>query len=372
MKNKQENALIVKANQIIEASYHLTLQEQRIVLYMASQIDKNDEDFKPIKIGVSDFSLLINAKGHDYYEQIKKLTDSLRKRDLVIKDNNSILRMGWLSSSEYFYNKGYIELCFDPKLKPYLLQLKERFTKYYLKDVIQMRHSYSIRLYELLKQYEPIGHRYFDLDELRYVLGIKPDEYKLYADFKARVIEPAKAEFNEKCSKKELDLTFDYTPKKQSRKVIGLHFDIKKHLVEMLLPVFQADVHQETTGDELLNMLLEMKVSKKQADSLIKSYASDVIERNIKLTQKRADNEELQNIAAFLTSAIKNDYAKDYNPAAPDMLQLRTEAKKCWAGCNGNCKARWSRDNKTTACYYCPKFIDNRKSHKAKSTIAKS
>ena len=362
MDKEKRNSIVVKSNELIEASYHLPLQEQRVVAYMSSQINKDDKDFKPICLSVSDFMILTDAKGQNYYKQIKEVTDSLRKRDLELREGNVVIRLGWLSSVKYFYKKGFVELRFDPNLKPYLLQLKERFTKYFLRYVIQFSHSYSIRFYELLKQYEQIGSRYFEYEKLRWILGIKPEEYKRYNDFKRYVLEPPKAEFKKKYKRQELDFFFDYREHKESRKVVGIHLDIKNPPIEELLES-QVNSSKETTLDnELLSSLLEMKLSKRQANSLIKKYAPDIIQRNIELTKNRVANEMIDNVPAFLVDAIKNDYAKDSNPINPESRELRFEAIACWNKNNGSCQSRWTnhRDNTSSACHYCPRFKDHK------------
>ncbi len=56
IKKKYEDKLVVKANKIIEASYKLTLEEQKIILYMAGQIQPSDEVFKPIRLSLSEFA----------------------------------------------------------------------------------------------------------------------------------------------------------------------------------------------------------------------------------------------------------------------------------------------------------------------------
>ena len=51
----QNNNLIVKSNYLIEASYKLTVQEVRVVLLLASMINKDDDKFKLYKVKVKDF-----------------------------------------------------------------------------------------------------------------------------------------------------------------------------------------------------------------------------------------------------------------------------------------------------------------------------
>src|SRR3990172_603618 len=359
---KDNDKLIVKSNEMIEASYRLTLQEQRIILYMAAQIQPHDEDFKPIRLNISKFAELIELEDENYI-YMQQVTRKLLEKVMTIRKGRTMLQIGWISSAEYFYGHGYFELCFDPKLKPYLLQLKERFTKYKLQYIIRFRHSYSIRFYELLTQYYSIGWRYFELDELRRILGIQPDQYKLYADFKRFILQPVKAEFNEKYSKGELDLTFDFKEIKEGRKVVGITFFIQKPFINKKIDYPLFDAAKENNDNNLVEKLIEMKLSRRQANSIVKKYSSEIIIRNIELTKKKNVEGEVNNVPAFLIQAIENDYAKDYKPSnSAELATLRAEANKCWSKNFGNCQAQWStyKDNRTSACHFCAKFEKQR------------
>lgn len=363
VKQEKKNAIVVKSNQMIEASYKLSLQEQRIILYMVSMIKPEDEDFKPVRISLKKFASMIDVQNtnHTYMQQI---TRSLLERVLTIRKPRSVLQIGWLSSAEYFFGQGYAEFCFDPKLKPYLLQLKERFTKYHLNYIIRLKHSYSIRFYELLKQYEPIGWRLFCLDDLKAILGITPDEYRLYSNFKLKVLNPVQKEFNTKYNKQELDFIFEYEEQKEGRKVTGLRFKIVKPPVQMEL--FEGNTYedeQERSLDALEVELRSFKLTKKQTSLLIKKNTPEVIRRNVDFVQKKAANKEIRNIPAYLFEAIEGDFASTQtNEYDPEYKKLKAKAAFCWSKCNGGCAAVWEnhKDNKLSDCYYCEKFESQR------------
>lgn len=359
MKEKKPNDLIVKSNQMIEASYKLSLQEQRIVLYMVSKIQIDDEEFKPVEISIKDFAEMFDVKNINY-THMQQTTRELLGKVLTIRKPRSILQVGWLSSAEYFHQEGYVKFRFDPELRPYLLQLKERFTKYQLGQIIRLKHTYSIRFYELLKQYEIIGWRYFDLDELKNILGIGSDEYKLYAHFKDKVLKPVKKEFDLKYSTGELDFTFEYEEKKACRRVAGLKFeilkpDIPKEVVEIKIDGSGIVQPQKAIEAELS----ALKLSKKQIASLIKKHAPEVIQRNIELVKKKVSSNELRNTPAFLFDAIESDFASnqtiDNNPAQHGLI---LKANSCWAKTKGGCGGVWAnyKDNKNHECHYCKKF----------------
>ncbi|KJU83889.1 replication initiator protein, partial [Candidatus Magnetobacterium bavaricum] len=160
---RKEHALVTKSNDLVEARYDLTLTEQRVILYMVSMIEPNDEDFKTYRITVSEFVKIIGIDDKSAYNQIRQVTENLISNILRIyqPETNSYLSVAWLSSSKYFAGDGYVELRFDPGLKPYLLGMKQRFTSYTLAAVARLNSVYSIRIYELLKQYQKIGVRTF-------------------------------------------------------------------------------------------------------------------------------------------------------------------------------------------------------------------
>ena len=65
-----------------------------------------------------------------------------------------------------------MDLSFHPDLKPYLLMIKEGYTKHYLAAVLNLNSSYAVRIYVLIKQYEKIGSRTVTVDEFREMLQI--------------------------------------------------------------------------------------------------------------------------------------------------------------------------------------------------------
>ena len=211
----RDDFVVTKANALVEASYRLSVSEQRIIALLASQIHPNDKDFKSYRFKVSDLETLIAERSRTQkglYGQIKALTRGLIGKVLQIQESNSLLQVAWLSKARY--RAGEVELGFAPELKPYLLQLKERFTSYKLLNVIKLRSRYSVRLYELCKQYEQYGQRSFELPELRKTLGIGDEEYPKWKDFRVNVLDLAKRELPQKT-----DIAFNYATRKQGRAV---------------------------------------------------------------------------------------------------------------------------------------------------------
>jgi len=317
--NKKNN-LVVKSNYLIESSYRLTIQEQRIILIMVSMIGKDDEDFKSYRINIRDFMMAVGIKDKSGYRKIKQITRDLRKRELIVynTEKKSELQTGWLSSAEYFDGLGYVELSFDPKLKEHLIKIKKSFTSYQLKYALRLRRSYSVRVYELLKQYQKIGKRYFDLAELKKFLWIKDGEYKLYGHFKNKIIVPAQKDLSERT-----DLTFKFNEKKVGRnKVIGIEFMIIKNELN------ENDV-VEILGTEIKNQDLYTRLqeyfclSPKQAQETLSSYEEKRILENLGYVEMQIKKGSIKNVGAYTLNAIKNDFRRQTS-----LFEIQNKAKQ--------------------------------------------
>jgi plasmid replication initiation protein len=112
---------------------------------------------------------------------------------------------------------------FEEGLKPYLLELKKRFVSYNLKYILPLTSTYSVRIYQLLKEYEKLTKRYFDVGELMELLQV-PKSYQNYTNFNAKVLKVAEKELKEHC-----DIYFTLEEEKEGRKVSRLIFRIHKN-----------------------------------------------------------------------------------------------------------------------------------------------
>lgn len=212
--------LIVKANSLVEASYSLNVIEHKMIRYVASLIKRDDQDFKTYTISVKEFAKAIGVNHQGIYEDLQKVTMQILKKPMQFMTEKGRVQVPWFSYILYNEGGGTIDIRFDSFWKPYLLNLKERFTRYQFENVARLRSNYSIRIYELMKQYEAIGHREFTVEKLRTILGAE-DIYPLYGDFKRRVILTAQKELQQKT-----DIRFEFDEIKLGRSVHKLKFHI--------------------------------------------------------------------------------------------------------------------------------------------------
>lgn len=321
---------ICKHNDLIEAKYQLpNLQEQRLILMLLSQIKKDDEDFKCYRISVVDFAKVLGIKGNDIYDKLDKATTSLMSRVIVIRNANSFLKMNWLSSAEYKSGSGYIELAFDPKLKPYLLQLKNHFTQYKLDTAIHFKSVYSIRLYELLKKdlFKAKNGQfsvYFEYTDLREKFGVGKKEYSLFTNFKQKTIEPATREISDKTDLCIDDVKYGKTGRAITNMTffVSIRSEEETKLRQDNLRI--EDIKEpESENHPVIDTLVSLGFSFETARAYKNKHGIKKIERNIAYTLAKKQEGVVKNIPSYLNIAIENDYG-----GAWDIEKQKTEEKK--------------------------------------------
>lgn len=134
-------------------------------------------------------------------------------------------------------------------MKPYLLRLKQNFTKYELIWTLHFRSKYTIRLYELVKSihYHSLEEyqREYDVEELKRLLGA--ENYTEYRDFKRKAFLPAVKEI---CEYSDKNVSYTETKRKGSKKVEKIQLIIStKDSMEMLR--IRSEIEKEMGTDQM-------------------------------------------------------------------------------------------------------------------------
>ncbi len=305
---------VTKSNILIESTYKLSLQEQRILLIMASKVQPNDETLKTYRFRAKDFIEIVgNKKGTGFYSYLKEIVNGLQTKILTIKEKGRQRNYNWVITSIYEENEGYITLQFHPSLKYLFLELKEKFTSYQLENVVRLNSVYSIRIYELLKQYERLRKRELTLEELRHFLAIEPTKYKQYGHFKSKVLAVAQKEINNKT-----DIHFEFVEIKTGRKVTSIEFIITSSPAlndasaakEKKLELNQHSVELEDHKNSVQNDLVDLGVKPEKIEWLLSEFTTEQLERNIRYTQDRLITGDVTHPHSYVVKAIQKDYAK--------------------------------------------------------------
>ena len=217
----------VAANDIIRGKQSMTLQTARLIRLLITQVVKEDKDLKTYTCKISDLAKFLNVDSSNLYRNIRQICDCSMKSVVYIGTGNPKEpweMFHWLSTAKYD-GEGTITLRLSDEVKPYVLELDKWFTQYQLKNILEFNSYYAIRLYEILQcedgiyRNEKESHE-FEVEELRRFFDCE-NKYKLFADFKRKVIEIAIREINEKS-----DIWVSPTYKKWGRAINSIEFEV--------------------------------------------------------------------------------------------------------------------------------------------------
>jgi plasmid replication initiation protein len=228
MKNK--NLIVCKSNNVIEAGYRLSLNEQRVILACISKVNSMNEllESDEFELSAQDFALMYNISQNRAYGELKEVSKNLYHRSLTIfnPDPNrpkiEKIETRWISSIAYLPDDGKVILRFSKDILPFLGELKGQFTRYKLEHIGKMTSIYAIRLYELLAQWKNIGKREVELNWLKQQLQLD-SSYERMNNLKARVIEPAVKDINT-----HSNFYVTWTQRKTGKKISHLVFEFKE------------------------------------------------------------------------------------------------------------------------------------------------
>ena len=216
-----KDLVVVKANSLIEASYRLSIDEVRILALTIGTMDPKSNQ-KIFDFTVADFVREFPEISMDNaYKQIQGAIKRIYERSVKTEDSNRVTEFRWVSSRTYFKKEGRFRIAMTDEVMPYLTQLKGQFAQYQLKNIAYFNSVHSIRIYELITQYRSVGNREITVDKLKEWLQVA-DNYPRWNNFKARVLDPAITEINEKS-----DLFVEVELIKRGRSIHSLHFSIR-------------------------------------------------------------------------------------------------------------------------------------------------
>lgn len=309
--------LVTKSNMLIEANYKLGAVEQKIILCLASNIQPSDADFKTYTLPIKEFNELLGLKGNHKYTELRQITKELMQKVFEVRINKKVIQVAWLSYVAYNESEGTIDIRFDPFLRPYLLELKREFTSYKLENVVKLKSSYAIRIYELLKQYEKLKERTFPLTGLRKILGVE-DIYPAYGNFKQRVLVPAQKELQ-----KKTDINFKIEEIKTGRKVDKVKFVILKGLKQpsaKQLDIFEDSLQEFKSVNSFKQQTQKLAFSLgiKISDELLTSWEKFGQDRVIELLEQIQMRSDISNPIGYITAVLKASSSEKEVTAGPE------------------------------------------------------
>ena len=274
--------IVYKANELIRASYELSLSEQRVILLCIANINSKDDIPKDYKFTITTEAMAreLGVRRDTAARDLKVAVNKLYHRTIKI-DGRDDSEMRWLYKKAFFESSGVAVIHISPSVFPFLFELKKRFTSYPLKDITQFKSSYSIRIYELLRQFKEGTALEVKVGWLREALQLG-DKYPRTSDIKKYIVLPAIADIQEfsdlnvsyeqvKYGKEIVKFIIKYAPKKteEPKKITAT----KPNGTKPLIPLFTGHPEYPVDSEAVMQELEKLKT--KQEPKPKKTLDSD-------------------------------------------------------------------------------------------------
>ncbi|BBJ29091.1 replication initiation protein [Athalassotoga saccharophila] len=347
----EDKNIVVLDNAIVEARYVMSLNEQKLFLALVSLIGQDDEELKKYFINANALKSILNIQSKNIYDDVKTIARRLVKKTLFIEDKSRKKWVEYPLFSVMEYEDGVLYVEFNQKIKPFLLKIKQEFTKFQLKEFKPFKSKYSIRIYQLLKQYAILGERLFDIIDLRLKLGIEEKELKQFIEFRRYVLDIAQRELE------NTPMAFDWIAVKEGHKFTKIKFILKNKIkaISALETSYVKAKEQEGTTAQVgsdpsefqspeqevvesindnertigeLILLLPKNERTKNAEKLISELLQNHDKEYIAKQIDYTNNHNTKNYLAYLKKAVDNDYANFEKSELEDKIKIEQLTKR--------------------------------------------
>ena len=305
---------VVQSNDLIDASYNLSIDEMRIISFVASKIDSRDKNIGEIKIYAREFCEAFNLDSHNMHRHLINSIKSLATKAVTISiDERRNAVLPWLAIGVYDKQSSegsHVVVEFSKYIAPYLFDLKSKFTSINFEEIAKLNTPFSHRLYQWLMRNKNLNSAKefgtvkvcLDLEWMKKQAGLE-GKYERWDVFKTKLLAPAVSQINAKS-----DISIIFKIIKNGRKVSAVQFNYvvekDRSCIKPLRPrLFRRPKILKNSHEEgkwmrkNLALLLEYEVQLKQYDNKAKLALADL--RKIadyasicdKLTEDRVRNE---------------------------------------------------------------------------------
>ena len=159
----RDTRLVVKDNALIDASFNLSLIEQRLMLLAIVEAREleNLTPETPIEVKALSYMEQYKTDQSEAYKQLSNASRQLFNRQFSYvdryDDNEAVTVSRWVNEITYVNDKGMVVMYLNRNVISMISRLEEQFTKYHLSQVSELSSQYSIRLYELLVKFLSVG-----------------------------------------------------------------------------------------------------------------------------------------------------------------------------------------------------------------------
>lgn len=286
---------IFQDNALTTARYEMSETERNLFYMVVAQVKREDPPTKLYQVSVKEMAEITGSdelKFDAYRRATERLNGRVFKTTLL---NGNYFHGSFIASAEYKKRMGIIEIELSQKIRPFYVDLNERFTKIQLVAALSLNSAYAKRIFELLCMFKNMKDKTFrrEVVELKAMLGIidektGKDTYPDWTKFKTNVLDVAAKEING-----HTDISFTYKPIYGDRPGRG-----RKPVKEVEFEVFY-NAKPEPTMPLLERLIKQFRLRPDQAAKVLEMHSIEVINRQLYDIHTKSADGKVKNLGSY-------------------------------------------------------------------------
>ena len=191
-------ALITKSNLLVEARYHLTMAEHKVLLILLAQLAAGERSAeRHMYVSATALRRVFGGDKSNSYKDLRLAVCRLLTR--ALNADRPLLAQGersvFVHHIRYWDHHGAISAALAPFLLEQTSGLSGQYTRYPLTAVAGLSTPYALRLYENMRRWLATGSYTLSTARLRRMMMLE-NKYPRARDLYKRVVAPALVEIN--------------------------------------------------------------------------------------------------------------------------------------------------------------------------------
>lgn len=230
--DKENNAIVAQNNELVTATYELSVDEFRLLTLMLSKVEQRQANPGWFDVYPIEFKNMFDVNPKNIWRSLKSSAKSLAKKQITFhrisnNDREEFTILNWLSGFYYVREKGELtslRVKLNSDLDPFLFNISSNFAYCFMNAISKVTNVMAFRLYLYVLSHKnhPACKKndhcevYISIDDFR---SIFPKVSRRFADIKRFTIEPAIRDINA-----NTDLSIFWKPIKTGKSVTGIKF----------------------------------------------------------------------------------------------------------------------------------------------------
>lgn len=240
----KKNLVVVQKNNFIRGEFtFLDVRDIKILKLLVSKVNAKNKEFEDYYYITKDEVRAFNFNERNIHSYIKTSLRRLSSVFIVVKnDDKEEIEISLIGKIIYDKRNGIYKVPLSEDLKEYLLDIKDKFTKYNLENLINLKRKEEIKLYEYLKS---ISFEIFviSIDNLKTIMEINKKSFDSFFNFHKKLKECVES------INSFTDINVKFTVLKKGSKSNNVQFTIKKFEI----------LKKATLSIEILNLKYQNK-----------------------------------------------------------------------------------------------------------------